>query len=234
MTAQEAKNQTIYFVNRSYEVKETNLYDFVMESAHETTTPRGVGRKLHIRDKERECACWDGEKDTFDPLCKKCYKGTEFVYQVWTWGPNGNRQRFIIAFDTEEEAEDYIFNYIKDTDFDFDDQRNTMYHHTEQEALHEAISTYAERADISYEVAEHLFRKREIVKTLRHEKEQEAIREHQKFIENQAAIYAKMINPVEGEKYKETANRLSERIGMRISKTIFHTAVKMVRKLNIV
>lgn len=44
-----------------------------------------------------------------------------------------------------------------------------------------------------------------------------------------ASEYAKMISPVQGESYKQTAARLSAAIGSRIEGAVFHQAVKMVR-----
>jgi hypothetical protein len=39
-----------------------------------------------------------------------------------------------------------------------------------------------------------------------------------------------MIEKIEGESYKDTAKRLSDKIGSRIESKIFHLAVKKARK----
>ncbi len=44
-----------------------------------------------------------------------------------------------------------------------------------------------------------------------------------------AQEYAKLITKIEGESYKSTCQRLSNAIGDKIEKKVFHMAVKIVR-----
>jgi len=111
------------------EVVEDNLCDFVMESAEETTTPNGVEMKLHVREV------------------------SNVRYEVWKWGPSGYGSRFIEAFETEEAAEDDIFERTYNSDFMEDDQRDTSFYSTYEEALEPLAENFAYDNDIDVKVA---------------------------------------------------------------------------------
>ena len=49
MTQKEAKNTEIFIINDEGNVEKTTLYEHVMESQEETTSPRGVEPKVHVR-----------------------------------------------------------------------------------------------------------------------------------------------------------------------------------------
>ena len=73
--------KTIYVLTAKDKLEEYTLAAFLREfCSDETTSPRGVEPRLHIRER-------DGKFD------------------VWTWGPAGNFPRKLDTFDTEEEAE---------------------------------------------------------------------------------------------------------------------------------
>ena len=111
MKKQEALNSMVFVFNYSDEIEKTNLYDHIMESADETTTPRGVGKRLHVRENEDEA-----------------------TYELWSWGALGNNPYFIDSFDTEEEAEEELFARTYEYDFMTDDQRDTSFFYTRDEA----------------------------------------------------------------------------------------------------
>lgn len=117
-TVKEAKQRQIFIINHEGEIEETNLYDFVMESAEQTTSPRGCEKKLHKR-----------------------YNAVDDKHEVWTWGIRGQFPKLIESFTTPEEAEDYIFKLTYQWDFTTDDQRNTDFYDSYQEA-EEAISEF--------------------------------------------------------------------------------------------
>lgn len=121
MKAQEAREDIIFAIQNN-EVVETNLYDFIMASADETTSPDGAERKLHIR---HESYNWGS---------KGLVNNEDGLYEVWDWGFRGQAPRFLDDFETEEEAEDYIFHLVEEDDFANDDQRDTMYYNTREEA----------------------------------------------------------------------------------------------------
>lgn len=121
MTAQDAREDIIFAIQNN-EVVETNLYDFIMASADETTSPDGAEMKLHLR---HESYNWGS---------KSRVNNQDGMYEVWDWGWRGQYPRFLAAFDTEEEAEDYVFQSIEADDFAKDDHRDTMYYNTREEA----------------------------------------------------------------------------------------------------
>jgi len=49
-------------------------------------------------------------------------------------------------------------------------------------------------------------------------------------IEDMAQMYAKLIDPVKGEPYDETARRLKKAIGGRAENAVFRRAVDIIRK----
>lgn len=110
-SAQQALNTKIFVINgHKMEVEETTLYDHVVESAEETTSPRGVMTKLFVQENEEES-----------------------TWEVRQWEPNG-RSRVVDSYSTEEEARDEW--YIRTYNYDFmpDDQRDTRYWANKEEA----------------------------------------------------------------------------------------------------
>lgn len=224
-------------VSYDLKIEETNLSDFVMESAEETTTPRGVGRKWHIREVEQQCSCWNEDEDTFDPECKKCFHGTEVVYQVWDWGFRGQFPKMIESFDYEDDANDFIYDRTYEFEFLTDDQRDTSYFETKDEAFALIVERMAEQWQVSEEVTRSILRKKEIVAAGREKqklewakKAEEASKINKERIGRIAAEYAALISREENETYKETAARLSQAIGERIETAVFHAAVTLIRK----
>lgn len=224
-------------VNFALRVNETNLFDFVMESAEETTSPRGVERKWHVREKEQQCSCYDEENETFDPECEKCYEGTEIVYQVCSWGIGNWSPKVIMTFDTEEEAADFLFDRIYKYDFLNDDQRDTEYFSSEEDALEAIVERMADHWNVSLDVASSIIRKHRRIDEAREQLEADLLAKaaeekalKQERINRVAPEYAAMIERIEGETYKETAARLSQAIGERIESAVFHKAVQIVRR----
>lgn len=205
-------NQKVYVVNFG-EIEELTLAEHVMKSAEETTSPRGVENKLHIRENEET-----GK------------------FEVWTWGILGRYPSKHDEFDTQEEADEYILEFVYERNFLNDDQRNTHYHFTLEEAKEELIQNYADNNGVSYIVAESILHHQEIAKLIGEEKE-EAIRLERKRekerIDELAMIYASKLNKIDGEKYKETASRLSNAIGSKIETKVFHQAVRLIRSKNL-
>lgn len=180
----DAKETIIYFVKNN-EVEESNLYDFVMESVDETTSPRGVAPRLfyeretmegyvsHLNTKESISV------DAFENLTDKeqfCYFFHEEAFEnfrIYTWGVNGNNRKSLgYNFDTEEEAEDYLFNYVYDYDFQGDCNRSTYYHNSEAEAINEVLENYCDEFDISLETANSIYLKQQKINARRIELEE--------------------------------------------------------------
>lgn len=103
---------------------------------------------------------------------------------------------------------------------------------TQEEARKEMIKMYAQREDISYDLAYLIFKKRDKINRLTLEIQEmkadfDSNREAMK--EEKAQDYVGLIPKVEGETYKETSDRLSQAIGRGIDKDVFHKAVKLIR-----
>jgi len=120
MTKKEAQSKTVYVFDYNGEIEQTNLYDFIMESKDETTSPVGVMGRLHIRHEDGHISHVHNDEGN---------------YEVWTWGILGNNPRFIEEFETEEGAEEHIFDKVYSYDFMEDDQRDISYFDTYEEAL---------------------------------------------------------------------------------------------------
>lgn len=144
-TAQEAKDMTIYVIENG-DVEETNLYDHVMASATEVTSPIGVQNRIFVEVVEVEgylkiSAHQSITEGEYNDLSEQEQEGYEsigiFKYAIKDWGRNATNRfpKTVELFDTEEEAEDECFRLHEAYDFANDDQRDTQYWLTEDEAL---------------------------------------------------------------------------------------------------
>jgi hypothetical protein len=223
MKANEAKNTVIWVMDED-KPTQTNLYDFVMLSAEQTTSPRGVENKLHIREIERECSCVD-EDGQHSEDCNKCYNGCELVYSVYDWGFRGQYLRLVETFETEAEAEDYIYTKTWEYDFNNECNRSTFYADSAAELL-------SDRFNISHEAAESYYQHWLIAESIREQRKKASLMALEAEIKRKqelAAIYAKMIDKVEGESTEQTAKRLSNAIGEKIEKGVFWRAIAIIR-----
>lgn len=221
----EAEN-TKTFVIEHQNVIETNLYDFVMKSIDETTSPVGVMPRIHVRHESFSCSYG----------LRNRVNNNEGKYEVWSWGVSGNNSSFIEEFETREEAENYIFQLVFKYDFISDDQRDTSYYFSIQEAESEYIKTYAANRSIDIEVSKSIFRHQKLANDIiekRKEKRRAEAEQKKKRIKETAYLYANLIQVAEKESYKETAKKLSHAIGTRIESAVFHEAVKIVRNKTI-
>jgi hypothetical protein len=122
-TAKQAQATKVYFIDyNDMTIDSDSLYNFVMESAEETTSPRGVMNKLFLEEKEI---------------------GNTVKYQVRYW--MGSQSKVVEEFDTEEDAEDLIFERTYDFDFMPDDQRNTNYFLLKEEAEQDLAERISEQ-----------------------------------------------------------------------------------------
>jgi len=109
--------KTVYWFNFDNEIEKINYGELVEMFADETTTPNGVGPRIHIRENK--------EENTFE---------------LWTWGVQGNNPQFIKSYDTEKKA---IFAQYEtfEEDMNKQDQYVIIYADTEQE-LKEQLSDF--------------------------------------------------------------------------------------------
>lgn len=145
-TAQEAKNMAIFVIENG-EVEKTNLFDHVMASATEVTSPRGIWNKIFVEEVEIEKYRRLGTEssiteDEYNNLSEEEQENYEsigvFNYAVKEWRqPYINGAKTIELFDTEEEADNECFRLHEAYDFAKDDQRDTQYWMTDAEAMSE-------------------------------------------------------------------------------------------------
>jgi hypothetical protein len=145
ITVKEAREQKIYVVENGA-VEETTLYEHVIKSLDETTTPRGVGARMFYEQREIENL---DSIPFLNDLCRDAKEETE-CFEICTWGFIGNHHHKLDEFfSTEEAAEDHLFNLTFDYDFQKDDQRNTMYY----DIYEDAVKDFAEIHNISFDSA---------------------------------------------------------------------------------
>lgn len=121
-SAQQARNTPVFVISSEGTIEETNLYDHIAESAEKTTSPRGIMYKLFI-EQDRESDLWQ--------------------LKMWGFGGRGPAQ-VVETFETEEQAEDEWFARTEKYDFARDDQRDTQYFFTREEAEKHRAELYPE------------------------------------------------------------------------------------------
>ena len=114
-SAQKAKDTKIFVIEEG-KIVETTLYDHVVASADEVTSPRGIMTKIFVEE--------------FQEPSGKLEDTTMWALNEW----NGSKIKTLDVYDTEEEAEDEWFSRIYKYDFSRDDQRDTRFFHTMDEA----------------------------------------------------------------------------------------------------
>lgn len=152
MTLHQAKETTVFEIQNG-EVVERNLYEKMLDSLDETTTPRGVGPRMFIEEHTFEIDPNDFEDEddidaefrSIESFARRSTKedfkelpnGTFFMkyWTISTWGVSGNNYRGgLQTFLSEEEAEEQLFEYLKiDYDKDWDNSCNCYF--TREEAL---------------------------------------------------------------------------------------------------
>lgn len=126
-TAQQARDLNIFVINYHGDIVETSLYDHVTQSVEKITSPRGIWPKLFFEKHQ-----W---LDHSDIDGDKLIEGFALKY----WEHNG-RARVVATYLTEEEAENDWFDRIYNFDFMEDDQRDTQFFATKEEAEQYIIS----------------------------------------------------------------------------------------------
>lgn len=107
------------FIVEDGAIVQADYEEMVLQYAEQTTTPNGVGPKYHIREEvwfkvgndlfdrqyEAEEVADDAEQDTGDrPAIEEVVR-----FVAWTWGHQGNCPRRITTFETQEEADAWLF-----------------------------------------------------------------------------------------------------------------------------
>ena len=95
-------SNTVYIIENGA-IKDIDYHELVLQYADTTTTPIGVRAKYYVRE-----------------------------HEGWTWGHSGQSPRRIEIFETEEEADTWLFD-LAEIDFFADDMKPEIFQ-TEQEA----------------------------------------------------------------------------------------------------
>lgn len=129
----ETLNQIGYIFNpNSNSIEEISYRDYLRDfGADETTSPRGVEPRIHVREGEE---CWE----------------------LWSWGVNGNNPYKIGGYDTEEEAESEMYEH-----FEFYAREHNwnapIFYYTKEDAMQQ----WADLSGKSYGVIERYLRIKE-------------------------------------------------------------------------
>jgi hypothetical protein len=210
----------------------------------ETTTPEGIANRTQVRaillDSDGYLVDYSRDESNLSPdfysepekidedgnVTKSAYI-PEIKYGLFTWsgahgsGPlkwNGD------SYDTEEEAYNEILK-----GFEHDYQTKSLNVPQCYFTIEEAKDAIAEGFGKPYEVIERYFRFKDFCEQKKLEQTKIAKQKEAERCEKLTAIYAEMIDKIEGESYKETCTRLSVAIGSRIESKVFHASVKKIR-----
>lgn len=218
----------VYIINHKEQVEEMTYADYLNEFwSDETTSPRGVENRLHIREVEVSCDCSDEDEDGVILHEDDCNDGAT-EYQVWTWGVRGNHPRYVETFETEEEA---LVSILEGKEYDYQNLSSNApaLYDTREEAEAARAEINAEAMGVDVEVFISIDKKAEMVEEKRAEK---AIENKRKQVAVQQEVFAKysnLISKIETENYKETCNRLAAVLPEKIKGSTFHNIVKFIR-----
>ena len=149
LSAQQARDTKVFVINWHNKpepiIEETTLFEHVCESAEKTTTPFGIGCKMFTREKMGSFYQKTGDvkkiitESAYEILFDEDREDYEYygegivAWELCKWMPNG-KAHVIDTYDTEEEANDEWYTRTYNCDFMPDDQRDTAYYSTEEEA----------------------------------------------------------------------------------------------------
>lgn len=117
-------DKTVFIINDNGEPMEIGYSDLIWQFAEQTTTPRGVAPRYHVREyawykledglyekkTEANDVADDLERDTgVRPSIEEVNR-----FEGWTWGHQGNHPEQLCVFDSEDEANEWLFNGAKD------------------------------------------------------------------------------------------------------------------------
>lgn len=235
---------TVYLVD-GMNIKEMSYRSYLEENWNdETTTPEGVANRRQVRaiilDRDGFLVDYSKDESNLNPdfyteseetdengaIIKSAYV-PEIKWGLFTWsgahgsGPfkwNGD------SYDSEEEAYNEIL-----IGFEMDSQNRSYNRPYCYFSIEEAQDQISENVGKPYEVIERYFRFKDFCEQKKLEQTKIAKQKEAERCEKLTAIYAEMIDKIEGESYKETCTRLSVAIGSRIESKIFHAAVKKIR-----
>ncbi len=120
-----------FIINADGQIEQINYNELVWQFVDMTTTPLGVAPRFHVREEiwfkvgndlfDQETlaqdAADDAEQDTGTrPVIEEVTR-----FEGWTWGCQGNFPKQVQVFDTQEEADEWLF---KGAEIDFQNDCN--------------------------------------------------------------------------------------------------------------
>jgi hypothetical protein len=120
----------IYIINGN-KIESANYKELVWKSVITTPTPLGIAPRFHIREEiwfkvgenlfevasQAVEAVSDIKRDSEDDIAPIIEEVTRF--EGWTWGYMGNHPKQLVVFDTQEEADKWLFK-LAEIDFNND------------------------------------------------------------------------------------------------------------------
>jgi hypothetical protein len=121
-----------FIINADGQIEQINYNELVWRFVDITTTPCGVAPRFHVRKKiwfkvgndlfDQEALAQDAADDAEQDAGTRPAIEEVVRFEGWTWGHQGNFQKQIQVFDTQEEADEWIF---KGAETDFQNDCNT-------------------------------------------------------------------------------------------------------------
>lgn len=144
MTFNEAKKTDVFVFDYKNQIVKTTYAEHVLESADECTHSTGVRRKLDVEeiliDIYKNIDGIEINQRQYDKLTEEeqdscVLLGEGSIFAVITRNSYKNGYSIEQEFDNEDEAQDYWFSSIENSDFQRDDRRSTFCFSFYKEAL---------------------------------------------------------------------------------------------------
>jgi len=125
---------TIYIINAEGKIEQVNYNELVWQFVDMTTTPRGVAPRFHMREEiwfkvgngfdnivNNKDDAEDRASDIFQDTGAQIKIEEVTRFEGWTWGHKGSFPKKFQVFDTQEEADEWLF---KGAEMDFQNDCN--------------------------------------------------------------------------------------------------------------
>lgn len=235
MTIQEAKSQTIFYVENGI-VKTTSYYDYLCEFGQgdnstgveesEVTTYTVDGCDFDIeKDAIEYCEENEISENEIEESTRTHYAHVERCHSNY-----GRKLRSSTNFYEDKDAAEASF--IKGLEW-FVSEKNwdaPQYFYSKEEAEEQRVERGAESMGVDIEVFISIEKKQKAIDLRIQEK---AVEANNRFLAKQQSdleIYSNIIKKIEGESYKQTEARLSAALPEKIAGQTFHKLVKQIRK----
>lgn len=187
-TLSKKAEETTVFVVRNNEIEYLSLYSHIMSFEDLTTSPIGICNRLFIEEIEIEL---------FDE--DDCYVGVRMLYDVCTWGINGNNRRKLSfeSHENREDAEQELFE-IHYSGYYQNTCDSTHYYQSHEDAVDSIIEDYCYLYDISEATARSVYSKQLLINSrlveIAEEKRELRLKQQEETLKNRPVAIAKIID----------------------------------------